>query len=60
VRKHWHVALGGRSSVVAAYATITNVFASDNTLVWVTGDGAAERVHMRPLSPLVIGLDWRF
>jgi len=60
IRKHWHVALGGRSSTLAAHATLSNVFANDNTLVWVVGEGSAEPVPMRPFSPLVFGLDWQF
>jgi hypothetical protein len=62
VRKHWHVHVGGRDVLLAAFGTVTNVFGRQNTLTYVrnpsTGEVAA--IGMRPLSPLVIGLDWRF
>jgi hypothetical protein len=62
VRKHWHVHVGGRDVVLAAFGTVTNVFGRQNMLTYArnpsTGEVAA--IGMRPPSPLVIGLDWRF
>jgi hypothetical protein len=61
-RKHWHLPLAGRDAVVALFATITNLLNRKNVLTY-THDAATGRplpVEMRPLAPLVVGLDWRF
>jgi hypothetical protein len=62
VRKHWHVGIAGRDASIALFGTVTNVFARANLLTYardaLTGERSA--VEMRPLSPLVVGLDWRF
>jgi hypothetical protein len=62
VRKHWHLGLGGRNASLALFGTVTNLFARKNVLTYVIDPLTGERtpVEMRPLSPLVIGLDWRF
>ena len=61
-RKHWHLAIGGRDQVVGLFGTVTNVLDRRNVLTWArdqrTGD--ATPIEMRPLAPLVVGLDWRF
>ena len=62
VRKHWHLAVGGRDAVVGLYGTLTNLFGRTNILTYA-GDplaGPPTAVEMRPLAPLVVGLDWRF
>jgi hypothetical protein len=62
VRQHWHLRIGDRDCMVAVFGTITNLTGHRN--IWtVTGDPAAEeggQVGMRPRSPLVVGIDWRF
>lgn len=62
VRKHWHVNLGKREAMVALFGTVTNLFARHNLLTWARDpvSGALTKIEMRPLSPLVIGVDWRF
>jgi hypothetical protein len=61
VRKHWHLTLAGRDAVVGLYGTVTNVFGRTNILTYTDpSSGSSTPVEMRPLSPLVIGLDWRF
>ena len=62
VRKHWHVHLGGRDVMVAVFGTVTNIFGRQNTLTYVRNPATGEiaEIGMRPLAPLVIGLDWRF
>ena len=62
VRKHWHVRLAGRETMVALFGTVTNLFAGHNLLTYARtpGSGALKEVEMRPLSPLVVGFDWRF
>jgi hypothetical protein len=61
VRKHWHLTLGGRDAVVGLYGTLTNIFGRTNILTYAEpSSGGSTPVEMRPLSPLVVGLDWRF
>jgi hypothetical protein len=61
VRKHWHFTLGGRDAVVALFGTLTNVLNRKNVLTYArTPDGALVPIEMRPLAPLVVGLDWHF
>jgi hypothetical protein len=62
IRKHWHLALGGRDAVAAVFGTVTNVLGRRNVLTTAKDPSTGERVavEMRPFAPLVIGLDWRF
>ena len=62
VRKHWHVAIGERDAVVALFGTVTNLFDRKNTLTYARNPDTGELtpIEMRPLAPLVVGLDWRF
>jgi hypothetical protein len=61
-RKHWHVRVGERSATVAAFASVTNLLARRNVLTYGIDPetGARTPVEMRPLAPLVLGIDWRF
>lgn len=61
-RKHWHFALGGRDGSVALFGTLTNLLSRKNVLTYSTNPstGKPVAVEMRPLAPLVVGLDWRF
>jgi hypothetical protein len=62
VRKHWQLMLAGHETVIALFGTATNMFARKNVLTYIRdpGTGKLEAVGMRPLAPLVIGIDWRF
>jgi hypothetical protein len=62
IRKHWHLHIAGRDASVALFGTVTNVVARRNVLAYATDPATGETaaVEMRPLSPLVVGLDWRF
>jgi len=61
VRKHWHVTLGRRDAVVALFGTLTNVLNRRNVLSYSRApDGALIPIEMRPLAPLVVGLDWQY
>ena len=62
VRKHWHPVIGGRDVLLAAFGTVTNVFGRANVLTWMRSPSTGEltAIEMRPLAPLVVGLDWRF
>jgi hypothetical protein len=62
IRKHWHLALAGRDAMVALFATATNLLNRTNLLTYATDAVTGQRrpVEMRPLAPLVVGLDWRF
>ena len=61
-RKHWHFNVHQRDVTLALFGTLTNILGRNNTLTVAT-DPATDRrtaVEMRPRSPLVVGLDWRF
>ena len=62
LRQHWHLRMGGRDAVVAVFGTMTNLLGRINLLTFtrdpLTGAGTA--VEMRPLAPLVVGLDWQY
>jgi hypothetical protein len=62
VRKHWHLGIGGRDVELGLFGTLTNLFGRHNVLAVATDPSTGERslVEMRPLAPLVVGLDWRF
>jgi carboxypeptidase family protein len=62
IRKHWHLHLGARDVTLAAFGTVTNVVGRRNTFSYARNPSTGEisAIGMRPLSPLVIGLDWRF
>jgi hypothetical protein len=61
-RKHWHPRIAGRDAVVTAYASLTNILGRGNVLaVSRDSEGEGPAVYtMRPMVPLVIGLEWRF
>jgi hypothetical protein len=48
--------------MLAAFATVTNLFGRQNLLTYARNPSSGEitEIGMRPLAPLVIGLDWRF
>ena len=62
VRKHWHLHVGARDVALAVFGTVTNVVGRQNTLSYARNPSTGEisPIGMRPLAPLVIGLDWRF
>jgi hypothetical protein len=62
VRKHWHLELGGRDAQIALFGAATNILGRRNIMTYVRDPetGAPVEIEMRPPSPLVIGLDWRF
>lgn len=62
VRKQWHMKFGGRDGRLVAFGTATNLLARKNVMTVAVDPYTGERsaVEMRPLSPLVVGIDWRF
>jgi len=62
VRKHWHVTLSGRDVNLAVFASATNLLGRRNVLTIVVDPETGDRqpIEMRPRSPLVAGLEWRF
>jgi len=62
VRKHWHIDLAGRDVMLAAFGTVTNLFGRRNLLTYARNPSTGEvaEIGLRPLAPLVVGLDWRF
>jgi hypothetical protein len=62
IRKHWHFQLAGRDAMVALFATVTNLLNRTNVLTYAEDPetGKPVPIEMRPLAPLVAGLDWRF
>lgn len=61
-RKLWHFAVGGRDAAIALFGTVTNVLNRTNVLTYARNPttGQLAPIEMRPLAPLVVGLDWRF
>jgi len=61
-RQHWHLRIAGRDASVALFGTVTNLFGRRNILTYAANPttGEVTAVDMRPLAPLVVGLDWRF
>lgn len=62
VRKQWDVSLGGREGRLAVFGTATNLLSQKNVLTVAVDPATGERtaIEMAPLSPLVVGIDWRF
>lgn len=62
VRQHWHLRLAGRDASVALFGTVTNLLGRRNVLTYAVDPttGEVAPIDMRPLAPLVLGLDWRF
>lgn len=62
LRKHWHVDVGGRDAQVTVFGTVTNLLGRANVLTVAVdpATGERQRIEMRPRSPLVVGVEWRF
>jgi hypothetical protein len=62
VRKQWPLKIGGHDGSVAAFGTVTNLFSRTNVLTFADDPSTGQRtlIEMRPISPLVVGIDWRF
>jgi hypothetical protein len=62
LRKTWHLEMGGRQASIALFGTVTNLLSRKNVLTYATdpATGRPVEIEMRPLAPLVAGLDWRF
>lgn len=62
VRKQWRVNLAGRQGELALFGTVTNLLGRKNVLTFTEdpSDGRRRPIEMRPLSPLVLGIDWRY
>ncbi|MDZ4805033.1 MAG: TonB-dependent receptor [Candidatus Eisenbacteria bacterium] len=61
-RKRWTINVGNRNATLALFGTVTNLFNRQNVLTYARDPATGElaKIEMRPLSPLVVGLDWRF
>lgn len=61
-RKHWHLEVGGRDALLALFGSVTNILSRKNILTYAEARFPATplAIEMRPLAPLVVGLDWRF
>ncbi|HEU4364133.1 MAG TPA: hypothetical protein VFT13_01575, partial [Candidatus Krumholzibacteria bacterium] len=62
VRKQWRTRIGERDGLVAVFGTVSNLMGRTNVLAVTVDPATGERtpVEMRPFSPLVVGIDWRF
>jgi hypothetical protein len=62
IRKHWHFRAGPREGTVALFGTLTNILNGGNVLTYTrdAAGGALRPIEMIPISPLVVGIDWRF
>lgn len=61
-QKHWHIGVGHREMQIGVFGTVTNLLSRRNVLTYVR-DPVTNRlatIRLRPLAPLVAGLDWRF
>jgi len=61
-RKHWHVDVADRDAEIAIFGVVTNLLGRINRLTAVQDPvtGRETWIDMRPRSPLVAGLEWRF
>jgi hypothetical protein len=61
-RKEWRLGMRGREGTLALFVTGTNLLARRNYLTYARNPSTGEifGVEMRPLAPLVVGLDWAF
>ena len=61
-RKEWRLGVAGRDASIGLFGTATNLLARKNVLSYSRdpATGAPGGIEMRPRSPLVVGLDWRF
>src|SRR5439155_22640364 len=62
VRKQWRFDVRGNDASITLFGTVTNIFSRRNVLTYARNPstGRLAEIEMRPLSPLVVGLDWRF
>ena len=62
VRKRWTASIAGRDGQIGLFGTISNLGGRSNVLTYTRQPGTdrLEPVLMRPLAPLLFGLDWRF
>jgi hypothetical protein len=61
VRRTWRFHVGGRQASVALFGTATNVLGRKNVLTYAADPtGKPVAVEMRSVTPLLVGLDWRF
>lgn len=62
LRRIWRFGAAGHHATLAAFGTVTNVFGRKNILTYGIdpATGKPSPIEMRPLAPLVAGLDWRF
>jgi hypothetical protein len=62
VRKQWHCTIGRRDAMIALFGTVTNILNRTNVLTFARNPttGQLAPIEMRPLAPLVVGIDWRF
>lgn len=61
-RKQWRIGAGSRDATIAVFGTATNLLGRKNLLTYDRDPATGRRtgVEMRPLSPLVFGLEWGF
>jgi hypothetical protein len=62
VRKQWRARFGGYRPNLALFGTASNLLGRKNVLTYARdpSSGRLTEIEMRPLSPLVVGLDWSF
>jgi len=62
IRSRWRLRIAGRTTELAVFGTLTNVFARTNMLTLAPDPvtGARAPVTLRSRVPLVIGVDWSF
>jgi len=61
-RKAWHPEVAGRPATVALFGAATNILGRRNLLTYASQSSTKvfTPIRMRPLAPLVVGVDWSF
>lgn len=61
LRQHWHLSLGGRDETMALFVSFSNLLGRKNLLTYARNPaGRLIGIELRPTSPFVAGIDWRF
>ncbi len=60
IRQEVHIGIHDRAAEFAAFLTFSNVLNRFNVLTYTVSETGLTPIGMRPASPLVVGLDWRF
>ncbi len=62
LQNHWHLRVARVEGILSVFGSFTNLLGRKNLLTFATDPSTGQRVgiEMRPLAPLVFGIDWGF